>query len=527
MNHAAVIGGTRSGRAPARAGSWRDAAVVPVVAAVVGTLTVAATVASNGHPLASAAPVVGAALLWAVCTAPLRTTLGVVMFLALASDRPGDVEGHWSSVLAPLGGALHHNLNHIVEVDALKFSGAFALLVLLLAVRAWRTLTGRVADTPGSQRLATPMGGALAVALATVVGLVAFGAARGGDIQMAKVQVQGYLQVLAVAYLFGVSLRGVRDYRWLGSAIVVAAVVKTAMALWVRATLPSEFPDRDGIMRELEYATNHGDSLVFTCAAAVLLGPLFHQPTRRQVVRFCLLAPLLVAGVIANDRRIAWVQIALVAVTFVLMNRRSLFSRRLGRGLVLASPLLLAYTAVGWSSASRVFAPVSFVRNIVQPERSDGSLDRSTLFRDVENFNLVFTFAANPVVGTGFGHPFLTAVEGDALPDFKEYSFLPHNSIVGLWAFTGLVGFTGLFLPVVVGMMLAVRSHARARAPGEAVSAAAAIGCLGAYVVHLWADIGFTEFPTIFLVGAALAMSGQLAVATGAWPSSRPVPVSR
>jgi hypothetical protein len=68
-------------------------------------------------------------------------------------------------------------------------------------------------------------------------------------------------------------------------------------------------------------------------------------------------------------------------------------------------------------------------------------------------------------------------------------------------------------------MFLAARAHARAVLPHQGIAATAAIGCIGAYVVHLWADIGFSEAPTIFLVGLAIAVTSQLAVSTGAWPA--------
>ena len=143
------------------------------------------------------------------------------------------------------------------------------------------------------------------------------------------------------------------------------------------------------------------------------------------------------------------------------------------------------------------------------------------MFRDIENFNLVHTFIGNPVLGTGFGHPFVVAVDSDSLAGFLEYHFLPHNSLVGLWAFTGAAGFSGLFLIVIVGLLLAARAHARARNSDQAITAAAVVGTLVAYIVHLWADIGFTEAPTIFVVGLAIAMAGQLAVATGEWPQAQ------
>lgn len=491
-----------------------------ITAATVAAVSVS-TVLGNGNVLAAIAPLLLGAVAWAICVAPLRVSLATAMFLGLAADRPGDTDGFWSSPLSPLGGLLFHNLNHIVDADALKFSGVFALIAALLVVHAYRRLVGRSLDTADSLPLAAPMRGALIAAAATAVILVLFGAARGGDVQRAKMQVQAFLQLLAVAYLFGISLRGTRDYRWLGTLIVAAACVKALMALWVRATLPAMVPYH-GVLMELEYATNHGDSLLFACAAAVLVGPLFHDPTRRQLKIFALVAPLVIAGVIANDRRIAWVQIALVLAAYFVANPSSRPVRSTLRACALASPLLLVYIVVGWGSPSRVFAPVGFVRGIVQAERTDGSMDRSTLFRDLENYNLVATFRSNPVLGTGFGHRFVQAAQTDDLPDFVDYLYLPHNSMLGLWAFGGAVGFTGLGVALQVGLLLAIRSRLKAPTAEHAIAAVAAIGCVLAYVVHLWADIGFTEAPSIFLVGLALAIAGQLAVATGDWPERQP-----
>jgi len=484
---------------------------------VVGAATVAATLLSEGNLVATIAPVVLGAVLWAIWVAPLRVTLGVAMFLGLAVDRPGDAEGQWLSPFSTLGGLMFHNLNHVIAIDQLKFSAVFALVCYLLVIRVHRLLTGRDRDTTGSLVPAAPMRWAMLAALVSVLGAAAWGLGQGGDGQMVKIQVQAYLQLLAVAYLFSVSLRE-RDYRWLAGVIVAAACSKALVALWVRATVAT-YIDQFGVLRELDYATNHGDSLVFACATAALIGPLFHRPTKRQISWFLLLMPLIVAGVVANDRRIAWVQIALVVAAFLFMNPGSVFTRRVARVVILSSPLLFVYGVVGWSSPSRVFAPVGFVRTIVQPERTDGSLDRSTLFRDIENFNLVSTFRAHPVAGSGFGLPFSQVLAGDDLSGFKEYFFLPHNSMIGLWSFTGLFGFTGILSPVLVGLFLSARAHKRATSSLQAVASTAAIGCLFAYVVHLWGDIGFSEAPTIFLVGLAMAVAGQLAMSTGAWPA--------
>ncbi len=488
-------------------------------AVVLGMATVVLAVLTNGSFIAFAAPVLVVALVAMAWVAPIRMTLCVAMFVSLATDRPGDSEGRWASPFVAIGGVMFQNLNNFITVEALKFSGVFLLLACLLVVRGYRVLSGRARDTKGSLQPAAPVIWSLVLAVLTIVACVTFGALRGGDLEMAKIQVQAYLQLLAVAYLFGISLRGERDYRLLATAIVSAACIKAVMALWVRNTLTPIFSDQWGQFREMEYATNHGDSLLFACAIAILAAPLFYKPTARHVRGFLLLAPVIVTGLVANDRRIAWLQVAIVMLVLLAMNGQSLFTRRAVHLVKLASPILLVYALVGWASPSRVFAPVQLVRSVVQAERTDGSIDRSTLYRDIENFNLVYTFQSNPLLGTGFGHPFQELVRGDDLSIFVEYAFLPHNSMVGLWTFTGAAGFTGIFSIIIVTLFLAARVHARAVSPHQGMAAAAAIGCIGSYGIHLWGDIGFTEQPTIFLVGLAIAVTSQLAVSTGAWPA--------
>jgi O-antigen ligase len=159
---------------------------------------------------------------------------------------------------------------------------------------------------------------------------------------------------------------------------------------------------------------------------------------------------------------------------------------------------------------------------------TDAKFDRSTWNRDVENFNLISMSRARPLLGTGFGHPYTETVRGDNISWFREYRFLPHNSILGIWAFGGLIGFTGLWATPVVGMLLAARSYLRSRSPEQRVTAFAAIASIMIYVLHCWGDIGFVEKKSIFLVGPALAGAAQLAVTTGAWrlrmtgPAGRP-----
>ena len=496
------------------------AAVVPAaMMIVIGLATCVAAVLSNDLSGVVATVLFGGVLM-AAWVAPLRVTPLIVMFVGLAVDRPGDAEERWASPFITIGSLVFHNMNKVVSVEALKFSGAFLLLASLLMVRGHRIACGRVRDTTDSHQLAAPVVWGIVVAVLTIAFSILSGWLRGGDIQMAKIQVQGYLQLLAAAYLFGVSLRGPRDYRIAGRLIVAAACIKAAMAVWIRFTLPSPYLTSDGVMTEMHYATSHGDSLLFACAIIVLFVPLLYPPRARQLRWVLVTLPLIVAGLFANDRRIAWVQIALGLVVLVGMNLRQVLTRRVVLIGVALSPVVLAYVIAGWWLASPIFGPVHVFRSVMVEKRIDGTVDRSTLYRDAENYNLVYTFRLHPLLGTGFGHPFAQAARLDDISgEFKEYAYLPHNALLGLWAFTGPMGFPGIITPLIIALFLAARAHAYAIEPAHTIAATASIGFIGAYVVHMWGDIGFTEAHSIFLVGLAVAVAGQIALDTGAWRS--------
>jgi O-antigen ligase len=159
-----------------------------------------------------------------------------------------------------------------------------------------------------------------------------------------------------------------------------------------------------------------------------------------------------------------------------------------------------------------MFAPVKTLRSV-----GDSEVDSSTLYRDLENYNLLDTLRQNPFMGTGFGHPFAEVVKLPDISFFKEYRYMPHNSVLGLWAFTGAFGFTGLTFAIVVGVYCAARSYQSARTADERIAAFMVIATVLIYFIQCWGDIGFSERRGIHLLGPALAIAGQLAVSTGAW----------
>ncbi len=469
-------------------------------------MTAGAAVVGNGNPVIAVVPVVLAVGGYVLYVSPIRYGLQALIFLCLTLDAVG--EGAWDSPVSRIGDLFLFNLNRVIPIGALAFPGMAVLMFILLGLLFHRRFAGITTDSQ-SQAPAPALLGAICISAVTVLIWCAIGVLSGGNLQMAKIQVQSYLLLLLMAYLCSVSFRGLADYRIVGRIIVAAALYRCLYVAWVYHVITPRLGLGDGI---LNVAATHGDSLLFAAAAVLLVGRLLEQPSARTAGWCIALLPILALGMHWNNRRIVWVEVAAGVLVFVTMSRRSRVKRLLAQCGLIALPLFVAYVVVGWNSQSKIFAPIKTYRSV-----TDGTVDSSTLYRDLENFNLMMTMRLRPLAGTGFGQPFLEEV---VLPDisalFKEFRYMPHNSILGLWAFIGPAGFSGLFLAVVVGVYLAARSYRLARSPDERTAAMMVLSTIIIYLAHCWGDIGFSELRTIYLVGPALAIAAQLAVATGA-----------
>jgi O-antigen ligase len=477
----------------------------PLVAlgAVGGATAVAALL--SGHPAATAAPVLLATALWVAWTAPLRTSAGILAFLLLALDDRHTANGAFASPLAPLGDLLRLSLRTVVPGVALPVTGAELAVALLLLVAAWRRAHGEIAPghVASSRRV-------LAVALlqvAAVGAAVANGLVRGGDAERAVWQTRPLLFAAALFLLFEVAFRGPADHAALARVVVGAAAVRAALALWIRHVAL-------GGSHAAEYATDHGDSMLFSAAALVVVAHLLERADRRRLQAALVLLPLLVLGVAANQRRTAWVQLALGLVVFLVVGRAAPWRRQVGRAALAALPLLVLYGAAGWGSSSPLYKPVRLVRSIV-----DSNVDRSTWDRQVENWNLAMSMREHPLRGRGFGHEWTELVAGDDITAiFTRYRAQPHNQVLGILLFAGALGFVGIWAPLCVLVLLAARAHPRARTP-EDRAAALVVGAIGVVVaVQFFGDLGPFWPQYGVLLGLALAAGGKLAAATGSGP---------
>jgi O-antigen ligase len=224
---------------------------------------------------------------------------------------------------------------------------------------------------------------------------------------------------------------------------------------------------------------------------------------------------LAVGGMLVNNRRLAYVELAAALLVLFLVVPPSRLKRAALRAALVSLPVVALYAAAGWSSNAPVFRPVQTIRTVV-----DSDSDRSSQTRDIENFNLFVTFKQHPLLGTGFGHEYVEYVAADTIAHtFPQYRYIPHNSLLGLWAFAGTVGFAAIWMPLAVAVFLALRSHDRARRPLDRAAALAVIATVVAFMGQAYGDMGLQSWEGSFLLALALSVAAQLAAAVGAWPA--------
>jgi hypothetical protein len=472
-------------------------------------LSLAALLLGRGALDVAAAPAVLIASLYAMWKAPLRYPAFVMTFLALTLENPGDVPGAglWKSPIYDWGALFLGHMNLTLPIKALVFSGLDLMLLVMFGIALRRSMTGDRTDGERVSDAKSPLGIFAALCLFGASWMWLWGMLSGGaDFGSSLWQVQRVVYLPILFFAFRIALRGPADADTLGGIVIAAACVKAALAIYIDATVPP--PPNEPM---LPYATTHADSMLWAVALTLIILKLALRYGRRRVALALCVVPLLVVGMVTNNRRIVWVEvIAALATVWALMPWTKM-KLTIARVALLALPVVLIYLVFGWSHPTGAFRPVGVLRSVV-----DSNADASTSWRDWENYNLFYTLKGAPLLGTGYGHGYTEIV---VLPDisasYSLYRHIPHNSILGLWAYGGLVGFSLLWALIPVGLFVAARAQLAAERPREQVIALGAIATVVVYLVHCYGDMGLGTWTSVFLVAPALALAEKLAVATG------------
>jgi O-antigen ligase len=479
-----------------------------LVVGLLALLTVAAIRVGNGNIALALVPSLVAMLVLALWLLPLRIPMLVLLVLAWAIEAPGDVfaGGLVTTPWRRVGEVLWGKLNGVVPFSPLVFTGFDIVVLLLFGIVAYRQLhrssldrSAEWVDTP------RPLGAFIWLSLVTVAWMDLYGLARGGSFRFLLWQSLRWLYIPIVYALMRQALRGGVDVLTVGKLVLGVGLFRSGEVILIRWMFPT--------MDVLPHATTHYDSVLFSTCVCILLAMLLEMPRKRTLKLCLLLLPFYVWAMKGNSRRLVWAEVAVGAGVMWFLTPWRPLKVALARGLVALALPLMIYAAVGWDSNAAIFSPVGKVRSM-----TDSKVNTSTLWRELENYDLVHTYAQRPVLGSGFGHPYEEPIK---LPDvttiYELEPYIPHNSVLGLWAYGGLLGFGLLWAMFPVGLFFTARAYRWARTPVERVTALGAASVQVSYVMQGYGDLGFGAWGPVFTVATAYALVGKICIANGAW----------
>jgi O-Antigen ligase len=345
---------------------------------------------------------------------------------------------------------------------------------------------------------------AILVSFASVVLTVLWGAIRGGSLYFAYYQVWRFLAALLLAYVLVGAMRSPRDLVTLAKIVILAALIRGSLVIyfyWIHV--------RGKMYPVPEYMTNHDDSLLFVMAILIVGTWALIQGGKATWMKATLVTLYLFYAIVLNDRRIAWVELVMAAAAIYLLIGPGPVRTTVNKILIALLPILIVYIAIGWGREGAIFSPVQALTSV-----KDGD-DPSSLTRQEELRNLLYTLSTNgnPLFGTGWGRPYeiVERIWSNYPEDWILVPYTPHNSLVGLAVFSGLVGIFGIWGVVTVAGFLGALGYRTSKDPVPRAAALVAVGTLVAYGVHCYGDIGLQSFACCTMFGAAMATAAKVA----------------
>ncbi len=425
----------------------------------------------------------------------VRRLVALLMFLTIVDE--GDATTEYS----------RHIFGPFKWVNGLLFAPlpiklrVFDLLMLVVLVASSRR--------SGKDRLVKPMRSALLLAVATVVVWFIYGIATGGDARAASWQTYLMLSTVLTAFAIAASFRTVEHFALLGKAIILAALYRAAMCWYFYFAYVSS----GNLLPAPDYMTAHDDSVVWVVVVLIMLVEALSHKKRATTLRAAGVNLFLLGAIQWNHRRLAWVSLAMGCVMAFFLLPQGAIRKRVIRILRVLVPIVAVYALVGWGRSESVFRPLQAFASVSTAE------DLSTKARNAENLGLIATVrSAGALAGTGWGHGYIELTNKYSIASFTElWPYIPHNSILGLLAYTGILGFMGYWLAFPTAVFL----NSRMAQLGNS-TAARNLGVIAATSMlvcgnQMYGDMGIFSFRTMYLLATTYAMALRLPVPTGVW----------
>jgi len=264
---------------------------------------------------------------------------------------------------------------------------------------------------------------------------VVHGMTSGGDFKTIVLEIRPFWYMFVsyiLAYNLVTQIRHIRAFFWI---LILGAAVKGIQGTYIYLVLlHASLIGHNEIMA-------HEESFFFV--ALLLLVVLFclHYRYRAQLITALLALPCVIIAMVANQRRADYIALLMGgmivwALVFIVKPQAR---KGLLIGMVIFAAIGGAYVAAFWQSTGGFGEPARAIISFFHPDPRDAA---SNLYRLIENYDLRYTERQNPLLGMGFGKPFLQPM---TLPNILTldpyYLYIPHNTIYWVWMRLGPLGY--------------------------------------------------------------------------------------
>jgi len=346
--------------------------------------------------------------------------------------------------------------------------------------------------------------GALGVTLLALV----YGLSTGGDARAAAWQTYLPFSTILTAFTIAATHHVAEHFVGLLKAFVAVGVVHAVMGIAFHLL----YLHSGSIYPYPEYDTTHYDTVLWTASVALLVLLPLRFPSPRNRLLAAVLVPLMLVAIQFNRRRLAWVSLIADLLTLYFVLPASRVKRTIQRVALSIGPVVLLYVVIGWGRPEGIFRPLRSFQTVSTEE------DSSTKARDMENLGLIATATKYGwVMGSGWGQKYVEISSRYNIYEFELWPYVPHNSVLGLFAYTGYVGFTGFWMLFPMTAFFHARVARQAKRPIDQYMSTVALMQL-VVCANLWyGDMGSFSIVTMYTLSSTLAMALRLPIASGVW----------
>ena len=394
------------------------------------------------------------------------------------------------------------NLNNVGELYGIGGLGAFkfspAELLVVLSLLAW------LIRGIGRREVKFERGPFLPVLLlfaaTTTMGYL-HGVGTGGDPVMALWEARAQFYPLLL-YMLATNLITERKH-----VVILLWMAFIGLSLLSLVGVASYFQQNGAISDQ--GVLDHEDSLIFNVFFLLMIYLKLNGGNRRMVQWGCVFLPTVLFSFLENHRRAgtAAFVIAFAAslpMMYVMFEER----RRQIAGFIIAIVVASAiYIPAGWNQGSAAWAqPAQAIRSNFSPSDRD---TESNQYREIEDYDLNFTRNLSPIIGYGYGKPYM---QPRPLPmvstDFLK--FFAHDSVLWIWMRTGHIGFFVFMMFMATVSIRGLQICRQTRDPLlQAAGMMAVMFVLMSFIYGKY-DLQLTNYRTMMMLGVWIGIIGAL-----------------